>query len=87
MASRFSNGQKVGIKESRNADGTLRYPKTEKYIHETGTIVKCERIATIKDVPGYEEHMPIEVYCYTVRFNKHDVEVELGEDALVALDE
>ena len=87
MASRFSSGQKVRIKESRNADGVLRYPKSENYINETGTIVKCELIATIKDVPGYEEYMPIEVYSYTVRLDKHDVEVEIGEDALVALDE
>ncbi|HUV56393.1 MAG TPA: hypothetical protein VMV84_04090 [Dehalococcoidales bacterium] len=84
MIQKYRKGQKVRIVEVKNQHGHLKYPKIEEYVNETGVIVE-PRASLVKNLDNTD--MPESYPIYTVRLDKSDVEIEVCEDALAAVDE
>lgn len=84
MEPKYGNGQKVKIKEVKNQHGNLKYPKIEQYVNETGVILEA-RASLVKNLNNAD--VPESYPIYRVRLDKSNIEIEVCEDALVALDD
>jgi len=84
MEPKYIIGQKVKIVSVKNQHGHLKYHELQEHIDETGVILEA-RASLVKNLNNTD--VPEAYPIYRVRLDKNNIEKEIYEDALVALDD
>lgn len=84
MKPKYTKGQKVKIVSVKNQHGNIKYRELKEHANESGVILEA-RASLVKNLNNTD--VPEAYPIYKVRLDKNNLEIEVCENALVALDE